>query len=102
MPGARLQRLHISSYCAAPDAMRLASARSLGADMLAARTAIELSLTVFISQKTGWECGVSAATSNDPIWTSTAVAVTTSKAPAANATINKRHMVWEIIKLVLG
>jgi hypothetical protein len=81
--------------------MRLASARSLGTVMPAARTAIELSLTVFISQKTGWECGVSAATSNDPIWTSTAVTMTTSNAPAANTTINKRLVLWETIKLVL-
>src|SRR4029079_13292640 len=98
MPGARWQRLHISSYCAAPEAMRLASARSPGTTMSAARMATDLSLTVSISQKTGWECGLSAATSQDPTWARTAAQTAVNTATAAKVTINQRVAVREAAK----
>jgi hypothetical protein len=66
--------------------------------MSAARMATDLSLTVFISQKTGWECGLSAATSKDPMWTSTAATTAISNAPAAKVTINQRVPVREAAK----
>jgi hypothetical protein len=52
--------------------------------------ATDLSLTVSISQKTDWECGLSAATSKDPMWTSAAATMAASRAPAAKVTINQR------------
>jgi succinylarginine dihydrolase len=60
--------------------------------------ATDLSLTVFISQKTGWECGLSAATSKDPMWTSTAATTAISSAPAAKVTINQCVAVREAAK----